>query len=282
VTNANAYDSEARVLSGKPPQSGYAVLRERGVQIGRLGLWIDSSVALDRVRETLGRVPEIQIVTEGKLANLKLMPKSTGMGLYTPDGLPMFDRESPILDAQTLVAELKQWANWFAMQALNNPESNLRVKLRLEPVKGRGPLPGRLPELGSAGMTVDEKSEFEPVVTNDSDETLYMTLLGMSSDRSIGVIFPTTADADAAFEVKKRSERRLPAIRAIIPECLNAARDVLLLFASTEPVGFFPFAQKGFCVGGSRTLVPVTPEATRVIPAPGTWATARLVVEIRR
>jgi hypothetical protein len=131
-------------------------------------------------------------------------------------------------------------------------------------------------------MVLKEKSVYEPVITNDTDETLYMTLLGLSSDRSISVIFPMKADANAAFEVKGRSEFRLPAISAEIPGCLASSRDVLILFASTQPVGFFPFVQNGFCNGTERTFANVNVETPPWVPGPGRWATARHVVEIRK
>jgi hypothetical protein len=282
VTKPDSFSSEARVASGTAPEVGYAVLRERGIQVGRLGLWIDPSPKLDPARSALEKDPMVQIVGNAGGANLKLSAEPGGMGLYTPDGLPMFDRESPIADAPALVRELKTWANWFAMQGLNNPQANIRIALRLEPVRDRGGVTAILPQLGAAEMTVKQGSIYEPVVTNDTDDTLYMTLLGMSSDRSISVIFPARADANAAFEVMRRSERRLPALRAEIPPCLQSSRDVLLLFASTQPVGFFPFVQNGFCEGSRRTMTAVDTRTPRVIPGPGKWATARRVVQIQK
>jgi hypothetical protein len=129
-------------------------------------------------------------------------------------------------------------------------------------------------------MILKAGSVYTPVVDNLSDRTLYMTLLALSSDRGIAVIFPAKGDANAAFEVQARSERRLPAIRASLPDCLSLSRDVLLLFASTQAVSFFPFVQDGFC-GGKRNFNPLGVGDREWVSSPGKWSTARLVVEIR-
>jgi len=281
VTRVNTLDSEAKVVSGKAPEIGYAVLRERGIKASPLAVWIDPSPKLNPARLALGKAPEFQILADRNAANLQVVPELNGMGVYTPDGLPMFDRKAPILDATGLVQELKRWANWFSMLGLDNVASDIRITLRLEPVKDRGPSPVRLPQLDRPEMVLKANSVYEPVVTNDTSQTLYMTLLGLSSDRSIGVIFPMKADANAAFEVKGRSERRLPAIRAVVPDCLDLSRDVLILFASTQPVGFFQFVQGGFC-GGSRNFTNATLGTKGWVSSPGSWTSVRHVVEIRK
>ena len=279
VTKSDSFSSEARALTGTVPELGYGVLRDRGIQVGRLALWVDPSPTLDIGRADLQKDPSIQLVASVKDANLRLRPESGGMGLYTPDGLAMYDRKSPIPNSAALRRELGRWANWFAMQGLNNPQTAIRIELRFEAASRSA---GSLPQLGLAEMTVKEGSVYVPVVVNKTDSPLYMTLLGLSSDRSIDVIFPAKADVNAAFEVKPKSERRLPALQAQIPPCLDSSRDVLLLFASTQPVGFFPYVQDGFCQGKTRTMTPVGKATPQVIPGPGMWATARRVVQIQK
>ena len=129
-------------------------------------------------------------------------------------------------------------------------------------------------------ITNEATGEAHPVITNDSGQNLYITLLGLSSDRSIGVIFPSKADAEAGFEVKAHSTKRLPAIRATIPGCVKVSRDVLIIFASTEPINFFPYVQSGFC-DATRTLSDASLPTRGFVTSPGSWASRRLVVEIQ-
>jgi len=218
VVRLNPFDSEAKAISGSVPDIGYAVMRERGIKIGPLAVWIDPSPKLSQVRTDIGHAPEFQVVPDRTAANLQVVSEGKGMGIYTPDGLAMFDPKAPIAESAALLGELKRWTNWFAMLGLENVSSDIRIKLRLEPVVDqRSAPPLRLPQLGKPEMTLRAGSVYEPVVNNDTDVSLYMTLLGLLSDRSISVIFPAKANAEAAFEVKAHSERRLQRIRAEIP-----------------------------------------------------------------
>jgi hypothetical protein len=280
VMRVNPFDSEAKAISGSVPEIGYAVMRERGIKIGTLAVWIDTSPKLNQARTKIGDAPEFQVVADRTAANLQVVSEGEGMGIYTPDGLAMFDPAAPIGDSAALLGELRRWTNWFAMLGLENVSSDIRIKLRLEPVADRGVPPIRLPQLGKPEMILKAGSVYEPVVNNDTDVSLYMTLLGLSSDRSISVIFPVKANAEAAFEVKAHSERRLPRIRADIPCGFKVSRDVVILFASTQQVGFSSYIQGGFC-GRTRNFSDASIGTRGWVSPPGTWASTRHIVEIQ-
>jgi hypothetical protein len=279
VTKANDFDSLANAEKGVAPDIGYAVLLERGIKSGPLAIWLDPSPALNQARAAIAKERAFQILPDRMATSLQVTPISGGTGIFAPDGLAMFDRSLPISNPTVLIQELKRWANWFSMLELSNAAPDMPVKVRLKPAKP-DPTERSLAQLGRPEMILKAGSVYTPVVDNLSDRTLYMTLLALSSDRGIAVIFPAKGDANAAFEVQARSERRLPAIRASLPDCLSLSRDVLLLFASTQAVSFFPFVQDGFC-GGKRNFNPLGVGDREWVSSPGKWSTARLVVEIR-
>ena len=251
VSRVNPFDSEARILTGSAvPDYSRGILRERKLG-SRLRIWVgstESSQALAAIRRSLSRSRDLELVSDREAAQVQVTEAERQVYLFAPDGRQL---SRPIASADpdvdtAVLHQVLQWGRWFALLGLQNPAGGLRVGLSVRPVAGAQAhtSPGR----DERPMTVAEGDSIDVTLHNRSNQSVFVSLLVLSSDRSVSVLFPSRGSTGAAVELKPGASQNLDfQPRATLPSCLTATTDHFLLIATTKPIELFPFEQNGIC-----------------------------------
>jgi hypothetical protein len=297
ISDVTPFDSMAAIVTGGAiPDYSRAVLREQKLGGRKLRVWMQNapgSAALEAVREALRPSPDLLLTSDPGLAHVQVIEHDGWIALYSPDGVQLSE---PIGAANQgvgldILEQLVKWARWFYMLGLENRASNLRVRLSITPSGAwrGGQRSSELPQLEKPQVVFHPGDLINVDIHNDSDRPLYVSLLVLSSDRSITVLYPSRGLAGAAVEVKAGGTRPLGfSPRATLPRGLRAARDNFLLIATARPIELFQYEQRGFVRERSRgsddlrCLLEQGSIGMRGWEAdPGEWTTFRTTVEVR-
>jgi hypothetical protein len=96
----------------------------------------------------------------------------------------------------TVVKQVSQWAKWFNLLSLDNPGSASKIQLRMK-VLGAGGTRDPFANLGKAEDTLRVGEQFEFTVENKSGQDFYISILDLSTDGSVMVLYP--AEGRASF-----------------------------------------------------------------------------------
>jgi len=292
--------SEAKIVSGGTiPDYSHAVLHELKLGERKLRVTIQKeprSKALDSIAATLRRLSQIKLTDQPETASLEVSESNGNVLLTTPDGTSL-GKALPSTDAaidREIGQQILKWVNWFSLLSAVNTGSSLDVRLSVahegSTTGSRGA--GALTQIGKAESTFYEGDPALITITNNSERTLYITVLVLSSDRTISVLLPERAEEGAAVELKPGGSisPRVPP-KAFLPPCLAATEDSFKVIATSNPVDLRPLEQsKGVCDdSASRSpedfndLMNAPSVITRGFgDDPGEWTTVRKVVEVRR
>jgi hypothetical protein len=297
VSGVNPFDSEANIISGTAvPDYSRAILRERKLGGSKLRIWVQStpaSAALNAIHRSLSSSKDLEVVSEREAANVQVIQAKGQIQLYSPDGRQLSRPvDSTAADVNSaILQQILQWGRWFLLLGLENPQSALRVGLTIRPVERElGARGSPLPTLGRPQMTFSEGDPVDVTIRNESNQSLFVSILVLSSDRSISVLYPSRGLAGAAAELRPGASQTLDfQPRATLPSCLDATTDNFLLIATTKPIDLFPYEQKGICEERSRgrdALKELLDQGSIGFRGwsqdPGQWATLRTTVAVQR
>ncbi len=243
LTAVDDFSSEAKVLPGSPapPVGSRAVLRSANLPPARLGVrfcrWesdrprkcAGSSAALDAVREAavgtglveaVGSESEARMIVEEKAGQLRFLTgdltEVSGPVAVTDPGMET-----------TAAGKLQAWSKWYALMALSNPASTLDVTMRLR----------RKGETVPATAITDGQ-EVELTVQNKSAVPLYLSLLDLSTDGSVGVLISPIGGS--AYDPGKTLQRT---IRFTVPPGRTSVTDTIKVLATAAPINASVFEQ---------------------------------------
>ena len=185
--------------------------------------------------------------------------------------------------------QLQQWAKWFNVLSIRNPQGTIDVNFILKGDQTRDPMS----KVGRPDMGVNEGETITAALPNTSERDLYVAILDLSSDGSISVVYPTVQGAD---EVLKPNLTLTRSFTTFVPKGRSNVTDVLKVFVSYKPVDLSPLTQgriRGLpedvaldpleelimdSTGVSRGVTPLLGKPVDL----GTWTTVQRVLVVRR
>ncbi len=257
---------------------------------------LGNSPALRGVREELEQYHHLEFQLQPRDYHVLLRQAGAEIVMEGGDQTEIAPR-TPIDDADAVglvVRRTLDWAKWFNILSIANPSPGLDVRLSVSEAEGDGGRGTPLRRIGAPTLVLQDGQAFECKVENRSDKGVYLSILDLSTDGSVSMVYPQSGTADLLVP-NGVWQRRL---NTFVPDGRSSVRDVLKVFATTSPVDF-RFLQRDPVRGGvapeelSRSLgtplrqliSSVALGTTRNVSSPvplGDWSTSEQVIEVRR
>jgi hypothetical protein len=180
---------------GKPlliPMAARAVERVHAYERFALDVFLagpNGSEVLKAVRDALTPIKHIRVTDQDRDAVLIVEEKDRKVTILAPDDKVV--RESFPADAQEtpaqIVDRLKQWAKWFNLLRLQNPEPTFNVPFGLQAATTS--------QTNAKGLPSFQALQEVPLVLRNADtQSFYFSILDLQSNGSVDVIFPREGD----------------------------------------------------------------------------------------
>jgi hypothetical protein len=288
LTRVDDFTSEAKVLSGsEPPVGARAVVRSSGLPPSRLRVHYcvlqpspagqprrctGTSAALDAVRTAAGKTGLMDVVASESEAQMIVQESGGKIHFLFGD---LAEASAPVAAtdvdfATTASDKLAKWAKWHAVLALANPASTLSVSVETRHKGVTGPVPS---------VTSGDDVDFR--VKNTSTVAVYLTLLDVSTDGSIGVLVSPVGGA--AHQPGATLDW---GIRFTVPPGRSSVTDTIKVLATTAPINTSVFEQAAIKGAPSTDLVAQAFETafqgnkTGTIVSKNNWTTASTSIHI--
>ncbi len=299
LTNVMSGMAEGIITSGRQvPEFSRAVERQHYYPDLKLRLYymeLSESPTLQSIKAQLDEYNYIETVAEPRHYHLLLRQISNEIvteGGDTTEISPRVSISDP--DAvRRVVAQVSQWAKWFNILSIDNVAPVFDIKFTLKVVRdGQSRAP--FAHVGQAEAVVYPGERVECIVENTSHRDLYLTMLDLSTDGSVSVIYP---DAPGAAELLPARSTWSKPIEMYLPAGLKSVKDILKVFATTTKIDFYFLTQPA--VRGEETrdlpqtmndplgqlLANATLGMTRGGRRPAkldSWATVQRVLEVKQ
>lgn len=205
----------------------------------------------------------------------------------SPLSIPVMIDEAKLEEvSEKVVDQLVRWTKWFRVADLTNSGSDrLKIGITLEPELSGSALTAA--DRPQAGLTVMVGQQMKFTFHNQSRRPLYFTLLDLSSDGTIAVVFPNPGENQAIAPGEKWTE----VLEATLTNNRKTMRDNLKVIATVRPTDFGFLRQdqiRGLPRGlTSNQLMQILGDAQlieraveRVSPKVDEWATATRVFNV--
>jgi hypothetical protein len=288
IATLSAYTSEATVApGGKVAASSRAVEREHHYRVAQARVFldgVDNSPALQAVRDKLQQVNFVALVDDPTKCNIQLRQVGQNIQTLAVDATSL-SPPVPISDpnaADKLAGQLQRWAKWFNVLSIHNTQNPIDVGFTVARAQGSGST--------AHGLVLTEGDEIKAMLVNNSDRDLYIVILDLASDGSIGVVYPS----DGGNAVLKPGLTLTRTFSSSVPKGRSTVRDVLKVFVSYKTVDLRPLTQgaiKGVDTEADEQdpLQQLLSDAggVRQISADkpldlGTWVTVQQVITVKR
>ncbi len=243
IASVGAFTAEATVSGGiKIPPASRAVERQHRYGSARMRVFFDGppdSQALQAIKDALQNVKQIEVVEKPTLCNMQV--RESGGTLQTL-GSDSTTRSTPVPVSdphatERVVEQLRGWARWFAAFSIRNPQSAINLGFTLKGSQTRDPMA----RVGRPDMGVTVGEVVDATLTNNFERDLYVAMLDLSSDGSIDLVFPP----EGSQAVLKAGTSFTRSLKTSLPPGRRYETDVLMAFASFQPIGLKPLTQKG-------------------------------------
>ncbi len=257
VKRTGSFKSEAEIIRGNPiPAFSRAVLREFNYKDRKLLIHfknLSASPTLSSIKNELSGYAFIESITEPYGYHLLLREDDRKIVTEWADTTVI---ATPIsIDApdvvQQLVEQINQWAKWFNIFSIANVQPVLMVDLRIEAIRGestRDPF-ARIETLDAV---IYEGEDFECTIENKSTRDVFISLLDLSTDGSVTVIYPYP---EGAGELLRAGQSITKRFESFLPEGKESVMDVIKVFATSTPIDFYTLTQPAIR-GGLRGEMP--------------------------
>lgn len=295
LTRVDAFLSEGEIASGGPVEAASrAVERQHHYPDRKLLIYYDNLSGSDTLRKIKGELDSMSFigsVPEARGYNL-LLAQANGK-IVTEGGDPVeISPAVPITDPDAVprvVKQVTQWASWFNVLSITNETSTVDVAVRVERAEGQGTRsPFENPDDVSADFKLGDI--FQITVENKTDERVFLAVLDLSTDGSIGLVYPSAAGAEEILAPRASWTKKL---KTTLPPGRNEVKDILKVFATSTPVNFSFLTQEA--VRGpkvraaskdplSQLLDQAVRGTTRGVATVDveSWATTEAVIRVRR
>ena len=242
---------------------------------------ITGSLVLQKIKKELSNFKHITIILQDRGYDLLL--RETG-GFILIEGKDPTEISPRVAVTESnavehVVDQVAQWAKWFNVRSINNTNPTLNITFEID-------APG-------LGTVFAEGTEFDIIVKNGSGKKLYLTLLDLSSDGSIDIVFPEFGQEEFIAPGNTWRTR----LQTVLPSGRDSVRDILKLVATTTPTSY-SFMKQPPVRGGSplpktrgRNRNPLeellanaavgTTRGVKLVTV-GNWVTEERMIEVRR
>jgi hypothetical protein len=164
---------------------------------------------------------------------------------------PTVDINTP--DAANKVArDLYQWAKWFNILSINNESSTQLIEFELKAVKS-GDTRSPFAAIDSADAVIYEGEDFECTIRNVSGRSLFISMLDLSTDGSVSVIYPYPQGAGEELKPGTSVTKRF---ETYIPDHMETVTDVIKVYATSTPIDFHALTLPAIR-GGTKGDIPL-------------------------
>ena len=287
LTDVEDFEAVAQITDGGPvqPQSR-AILQTVTFGDNSIAVYVDvnQSAALGPVQKALAQMPAVKLVDDETGARLVIRQDQAAITVRSGD-LELLVPPVSIADANAagrVVEQVEDIVHWMMVLELRNPTSTIRVGFDIR--RADDPPGTPAPREVASGTVLAYRIE------NQHDQPLYIYVLDVSSDGSIGPLYPRGGQQE--LPAGGSFERR---IRMSVPVGHTAVLDVIKVLATRQPIDPSIFPQ-GSIKGASEVrgravadpLSRLLSEAMRgkraaedVTVRPDSWATAQKAIRIR-
>ncbi len=240
VTDVEDFSASATIVEGTVAGQSRTVLTQVRPPAYRAGLFLndaDSSALLQGIAEAIAEDEAIEIVSDRSAAEMRAAVEGEGEG----SRFVLRGRELQILSetaatsadaVQKSVAQIRHWARWFGLLAIDNPGGgDLPVDFRIERV---GAEPG-----DAAPETIAPGDSVRIAVTNQAEKPVHLTLLDFRRTGEVVVLHPPPGIPEP-MEPGETWEQVFP---AGIPEGLDEDVDIVKAIVTTDEIPSSVFAQ---------------------------------------
>ena len=292
ITSADVGRSKGKIFDGGPIQGqSRATLTGRAFGNYVLPVWIDNSIERglrSGIRNSLAGEDSLELIRNEENSRVRVMKDGDSIVLESADQVVL----SPAVTAESgdaadrITDQALEWARWYSLLDLNNPNPSFDIDLRLR--RENDPEDAPKPET----VIVGKKVHF--TVKNNSDKTLFIYALVLSADGSIDVLYPAQQGAQEGLPSGEVLEVR--DIDPFVPEDRDSITDVLKVIATDIAINPEIFPQEAVRGGGEievsedpleQLLAHSSLGTTRGFKSPGPvelggWATSQISVETKR
>ena len=237
ISRAEAFSSEGEITDGgviKPHSR--ALVDKAQFHDFKLLVYFDnptSSSILKKVKIDLAQHNNIQIVENETEAHLRISEQQGNLYLASGDlkkvSPPVAVQEPDAV--QHLVQQVSDWARWYAVLNIQNPSPALSIGFTLR--RTSDPATAQAPDAVPVGSHITYR------VTNNSQQDVYITLLDLSSDGSISVLYPPPGAQEKLISGES-FEREF---EVFVPPDLDEVTDIFKVLATTKPINAQIFQQ---------------------------------------
>jgi hypothetical protein len=199
----------------------------------------------DRLTDVLALAATFQIVDQDGAPDLVVRRERTSasVGLHMGDMAGNQADETAISPSKPedqpesvnqLLDQLNGWAKWLRLRRLRNTQGVNLASFRVERVGGEPPGQGASKGEDRHRLKVKVGDRVSLVVTNETEDNIYVTILDLSSDGEVEVLHPPGAPQPMKAGV---TPWKLT-IYASMKDGVNRIRDDLMLIATQRPVDF--------------------------------------------
>ncbi len=250
VTTTEAFTSTAKIIAGGSIQAHSRGVLE-AVSYGEAGIPVYVAVGegeqLARIADELAATTTLELVDSE--ADARIIVDRLGNRITVTSG----DLESlaaPVAEfddaaVERVVNQVTDLTHWLTVFDLKNPMSDLQIEFDLRREGDAEGVP--------APREVTGGSRISYLVTNQHSQPLYLTVLDVSSDGSVALLYPPVAGEQQALPPGEKFSRT---IEMFVPEGRDSVRDVLKVIATNEPINPAVFPQ-----GGIRGAPPAQTDA---------------------
>jgi hypothetical protein len=257
VTGVDVFSAEGEIVSGKTiPQHSRAVEKEHNYADKKLVVCFSGlarSTTLKQLRESLKPYKNIDAKTDPWGYHVLVRDTLGTIVTEGPDTVEISPRVSTgTPDAtETVVKQLNHWARWYNLLSVSKPTAqmaNFTINV-LEGDKSRDPFAG----IDTADAVIHEGDRYECKIENVAERDLYLSILDLSTDGSVSVLYPFP---DGAAELLKHGATVVRRFRATIPKDRSQVTDVIRVYLTSSPIDLHPVTmdavRDGLRPGGTK------------------------------
>ncbi len=240
LTEVSAFNSTAKYVKGsKIPEFSRAVETRRNYPDMKLRIYykdLASSAVLKAAKAELDGFQHLEVMPQERNYHLLLREKDGRIVIENGDTY-VLSNSVAVSDPDAVKRvkdQMTAWAKWYNLLAVENPNSQNRIKFTLTAVSGAA---SRDPYkvVSQKDATLREGEFFECRVENTSKENLYISILDISTDGSVSLIYP---HPEGASELLKADSFLVRRFETYIPEGRETVKDIIKVFATREPADF--------------------------------------------
>ena len=237
ITASKDFTAEATITEGGPiPEHARAVIDTLQHHANPIAVHIASQADLNdaaitqltQIREQLSQAKTLSLIDDETSARLLVRHDDQWLRVHSGDNVVLVPpvNASDADAVEHVVKQVNDLVHWFTVLDLENPNPNMTIDFTLRRKDD--------PEGAVPPTEVEPDAKITYQVTNpEGNPPLYITVLDVSSDGSITVLYPPTGEQQP---LSPGGKPLVEEIEMFLPEGHSTVVDVLKVFATIEPI----------------------------------------------